>query len=44
VVEVRALDDALLRESWGGRLTRLTLAVAEPADCGRIAVRWSRAH
>ncbi|WP_234343869.1 heparinase II/III domain-containing protein [Streptomyces sp. NRRL F-5123] len=44
VVEVRALDDALLRQSWGGRLTRLTLAVAEPADSGRIALRWSRAH
>jgi hypothetical protein len=44
VVEVRALDDALLRQSWGGRLTRLTLTVAEPADSGRIAVRWSRAH
>ncbi|MFI0717560.1 heparinase [Streptomyces sp. NPDC021224] len=44
VVEVRELDDALLRESWGGRLTRLTLEAVEPADSGRVAVRWKRAH
>ncbi|MFI0901355.1 heparinase [Streptomyces sp. NPDC020983] len=43
-VEVRELDDALLRQSWGGRLTRLTLTAAEPADSGRITVRWSRSH
>ena len=41
-VEVRELDDPLLRESWGDRLTRVTLTALEPADSGRIAVRWRR--
>lgn len=41
-IEVRQLDDPQLRQSWGERLTRLTLTVAEPADSGRIAVRWRR--
>jgi hypothetical protein len=43
-VEVRELDDPLLAESWGKRIARLTLTALEPADSGRIAVRWRRSH
>lgn len=41
-IEPRELDDAQVRLSWGDRLTRLTLTVPEPADSGRICVRWRR--
>lgn len=45
-VEERALDDPLLRHSWGGRLTRLTLRTdrrARPAD-RPLRVRIERAR
>ncbi|MGO4420112.1 hypothetical protein AB4Z54_15615 [Streptomyces sp. MCAF7] len=38
-LEHRDLDDPLLRESWGERLTRLTLAVAGPSAGEPFIVR-----
>ncbi|MEU5024445.1 heparinase II/III domain-containing protein [Streptomyces milbemycinicus] len=38
-LEHRDLDDPLLRESWGERLTRLTLTVAAPSDGEPFTVR-----
>jgi hypothetical protein len=42
-VERRELDDPLLVRSWGGWLTRLTLAVTSPTGAGAVTVRFTRA-
>ncbi|MBO1331428.1 heparinase II/III family protein [Streptomyces sp. VRA16 Mangrove soil] len=39
-VVCRELDDPQLTRSWGGRLTRLTLAVRDPGSQGRLRIRW----
>ncbi|KAK1182291.1 heparinase II/III family protein [Streptomyces sp. NBS 14/10] len=43
-LEHRDLDDPLLRESWGERLTRLTLTVAAPSAGEPFTVRMERSH
>lgn len=44
-VDHRELDDARLRRSWGGRLTRLTLTLtARTVAGGRFAVTWSESR
>lgn len=40
----RDLDDPLLRESWGERLTRLTLTIAAPSAGERFTVRMEQSR